>query len=212
MLKDLLDKGKCLIGIHQGDWMFDAPDRCDQTRTCRICGVNHSRKEHRWPEWTEATDARCESIRVCERCREDERQIVHAWSEWDYADTDGCEQVQKCVRCGSTRVEHRVAHQWEDWTYCEQFRAPIRVCRRCATRMSTFSRQPIPAAEERPAIASDAPGMDADPRVREIIHLFTAGDPPARRAFVEACPPAPMKDTVAQTASGHLDLAMMGLN
>ena len=27
-LKDLLDKGRCLIGMHQGEWAFDAAGEC----------------------------------------------------------------------------------------------------------------------------------------------------------------------------------------
>ena len=84
-LKDLFDKGKCLVGLHQGDWTFDAADRCSKTRLCTICGAASTRVEHHWSEWTYESIDNCELTRACERCRDLERRTEHAWNGWQYA-------------------------------------------------------------------------------------------------------------------------------
>ena len=153
-LKDLFDKGKCLVGLHQGDWTFDAADRCSKTRLCTICGTASTRVDHHWSEWMyESTDS-CELTRACERCRDIERRTEHAWNGWHYRREDECMQLQVCGRCGASGGQTRMAHKWEPWAYSEPHCAPIRHCRRCGVSVSKFARQLIDQVQ--PAASGDA--------------------------------------------------------
>jgi len=99
MLKDLFDKGKCLVGIHQGEWQLDGSSTCSQTRICTVCSTDEHRTEHRWADWNYASNAGCEQRRRCARCREEETRLEHQWGAWAYDEAHRA-PLKACERCG----------------------------------------------------------------------------------------------------------------
>jgi CHAT domain-containing protein len=226
-LKDLLDKGRCLIGMHQGEWALDAAGECSQTRVCLICGVKSTRVEHNWSAWEYRSVESCELLRACERCRDAETRTEHTWGDWQYPRENDCTQVQACSRCGTCGEQTQLVHQWEPWAYSERHRAPIRRCERCAIRVSKFARQSIDevrltATAEHTAVRPGAtprrkpddtpsPALTLDATTAsELMRLFASGDAPAMAAFVEQCPATTLKGTVLQAVgSGHPETQLL---
>ena len=228
-LKDLFDKGKCLVGLHQGDWTFDAADRCSKTRLCTICGAASTRVEHHWSEWTYESINNCELTRACERCRDLERRTEHAWNGWQYAREGECMQLQLCGRCGASGGQTQVAHMWEPWAYSEPHCAPIRRCGRCGVWVSKFARQSIdyvqPAASGDAALGAE---ITAPPRSEtassgsaskpdsptdfDLFHLFSHGDTAALADFVAQCPDSIVKASVLDFINqGDREVQLLGL-
>lgn len=130
-LKDLLNKGKCLIGLHQGEWRASSVDSCTFTRVCERCGAEHHKVEHNWSEWTFVADAACQQVRTCRRCANQEERVNHAWAEAVYTAGGSCEQQQTCTRCCEVRPAP-VRHVMNRWRYvgsgsCRQ----VEHCSRC---------------------------------------------------------------------------------
>ena len=130
-LKDLLNKGKCLIGLHQGEWRAASPASCTFTRVCERCGVEHHKTEHVWPEWRFVAAGACDQERSCGRCGAREERISHAWGQPAYKADGACEQHQVCDRCGASK-EAPVRHLMDQWRYvggdsCTQ----VQQCSRC---------------------------------------------------------------------------------
>lgn len=134
MFKNLLDKGKCSLGFHEGEWHYEQSDSCMQLRVCQRCQNESRRTEHQWGEWIYQADAACDLIRTCPRCGETESRIEHSWADATYKYTDSCEQVHICARCGEEKPAG-IEHQWEQWQYlsagdCTQ----VQVCGRCGEK------------------------------------------------------------------------------
>jgi len=131
--KDLINKGKCLIGLHQGEWRAASRTSCTFTRVCERCGVEQSKVEHLWPEWGFSADASCQQMRTCNRCGLQEERIYHTWAEAVYKTKATCEQEQVCRRCREARPAP-VKHVMDRWRYvgadsCTQ----VQQCSRCQT-------------------------------------------------------------------------------
>lgn len=154
MFKNLLDKGKCALGFHDGAWTFVAPGQCSQRRICTRCGSQSHRISHQWGEWTYLAEDGCDLTRTCIRCAETERRTAHEWGQWDYIDAQGCTQARQCARCGQfdQEGETRMHHAWGDWSYSEPYRTSIHTCDRCGHRESGFSHQAIAPAETVPEV------------------------------------------------------------
>ena len=192
MLKDLFDRGKCLVGMHQGEWAFDAPARCAQTRACAVCAAKESRIEHAWSEWKPRSSKSCEQTRQCERCRDQEARVEHAWADWGYTSAGNCLQARVCSRCNAVADDTQVVHQWGPWAYDEAHRAPIRTCGRCSLRVSRFPRQTV----TQDSVATDAASPpDSNPwlstveypdaRALTFARLFVGPDDAAKGALVD---------------------------
>jgi tetratricopeptide (TPR) repeat protein len=218
-LKDLLDKGKCLVGFHRGEWVFDTTGQCAQTRVCPICGVRNARVEHGWGEWTHRSLGSCELIHACQRCGDVETRTEHSWGDWQYVRENDCTQMQACMRCGTAGEQTQLLHAWEPWAYSEPHRAPVRRCERCSARVSRFARQSID--EGPPAAPAEAPvarrratrRLKADDMPRpasevgattdsELMRLFASADTAAMVAFVERCPASALKGKVLEAMKG----------
>jgi hypothetical protein len=102
-LKDLLNKGKCLIGLHQGEWIAASPTVCIFTRTCERCAAQHTKTEHPWGDWKFLADKRCDQQRMCGRCAQTEDRVTHSWNTPEYVAAATCEQHQRCARCNTTQ-------------------------------------------------------------------------------------------------------------
>lgn len=131
MLKDVWNKGKCLLGFHVGEWRYSREGGCDQVQSCERCGTESTRVDHVWGDWAFVLEDACELERVCARCKEQEVEIEHEWQEPAYRDSDSCLQVQSCSRCGEEEPTDTV-HLWDAWEYvnaedCVQ----VEVCTRC---------------------------------------------------------------------------------
>ena len=94
MFKNLLDKGKCTLGFHAGEWRYMNSDTCQQVQVCERCDTESYRTAHNWPEWNYRAEGDCTLIRVCERCREEESKVDHIWGDWQYDPTP----IQRTVK------------------------------------------------------------------------------------------------------------------
>ena len=173
-LKDWLDTGKCLLGLHQGDWRLEAPSGCALVQTCERCGAVNRRIEHSWLDWHYIAEQRCDLSRSCSRCAESEQRMEHQWGAWIYREDDSCEQGIRCERCSAWSDETRTAHDWEPWEYSERYRAPVHGCARCALRASYFTDQKLDQDQD----SSDASAA----KVRELISNDQAIEEMLRRA------------------------------
>ena len=130
-IKDLLNKGKCLIGLHEGEWKSVSPTECSFTRTCMRCGVKQQKVEHVWADWVFVNKSSCDQTRTCGRCKIEEQRVVHTWAAPAYKGEESCEQVQACARCHALQAAP-TKHVMNRWRYlgaeaCTQ----IEQCSRC---------------------------------------------------------------------------------
>ena len=114
--KDLLNKGKCLVGLHQGEWSASSQNGCTFTRVCERCGTENQKVEHPWGEWDFVADGACDQVRSCGRCRSQEQRVSHAWAEPRYATEGSCERHQVCERCRAEQPAP-LAHVMDEWRY-----------------------------------------------------------------------------------------------
>jgi hypothetical protein len=130
-LKDLLNKGKCLIGLHQGEWIAASSTVCTFTRTCERCAAQHSRIEHPWGDWKFVAEQRCDQQRMCGRCAQAEDRVTHAWNPPEYVTATSCNQQERCARCNATQAapaKHSFdAARFIDDDSCER----VQNCSRC---------------------------------------------------------------------------------
>src|SRR5712691_489023 len=130
--KTYCGKGLCLIGIHRGDWAYEAPGRCSQKRTCVRCRKIHARTEHAHGDWVYVSEGSCDSVNTCTRCGQQESRVDHRWGDFEYESPDTCTKVRECARCRERDVSLFKYHDLGDWEFevpgaCVQ----IRKCRRC---------------------------------------------------------------------------------
>jgi hypothetical protein len=78
MFKKLLQKGKCLVGFHEGEWNYEQPAQCIQTRLCTLCQKRQERTHHIWAVGIER-EGDCAQRGVCERCAERRSAPPHNW-------------------------------------------------------------------------------------------------------------------------------------
>jgi hypothetical protein len=131
MLKNLLDKGKCFVGIHEGEWSFIKDKDCTRLRICSRCATESRKVEHNLGEWDYVRDGHCEQQQTCSRCDLATQREVHVWQEPERRSEESCEQVIVCSRCNAEK-EGPQSHLWGDWAYvtpdaCGQ----IQTCERC---------------------------------------------------------------------------------
>ena len=160
-LKDWLDTGKCLLGLHQGDWRLEAPGSCAVVQTCERCGAVNQRIEHTWLDWHYTAEQRCDLSRSCNRCAESEKRMEHQWGAWIYRKDDSCAQGIRCERCSAWSDETRIEHYWGPWEYSERYRAPVHGCGRCALLASCFTDQKLDQDPDSSAVSAG--------KVRELI-------------------------------------------
>lgn len=136
MFKGMFDKGKCLVGLHEGEWQYLADGACEQVRMCERCNTESRRIEHTWGEWYYLADGRCDIARVCHRCDEVEHAVEHDWGPARYKYSDACEQVRVCHRCHDEQAAGTV-HIWDDWQYLDEDDCTLgQVCVRCRSIQS----------------------------------------------------------------------------
>ena len=148
MWKDYLDKGrglfnksKCLLGFHQGTWVYRDASACTQVQACERCGVESRRVEHQWGKWTYTAEGSCALVRICGRCAQTEDQIKHVWGEPHYRFPDTCDRVSICSRCGDEE-SREPKHAFDRWEYQNQDDcSQVEACSRCAQRGRTMRTQ-----------------------------------------------------------------------
>jgi hypothetical protein len=131
MWKDFLDKGKCLLGFHDGPWQYRQPKNCTQVQKCERCGNETERIEHRWSGWAWEADGRCDRVRTCARCSQTEKSLNHNWGQPAYVRAGACDMVVTCARCKG-KESRDAAHVFDAWVYrsddeCTQ----VQSCSRC---------------------------------------------------------------------------------
>jgi len=130
-IRDLLNKGKCLIGLHEGKWKSVSSTECSFTRTCTRCGAEQQKVEHLWQDWTFVRETSCEQTRTCQRCRIEEQQIVHAWGAPTYKAEESCDRAQTCTRCQAVQAAP-AKHVMNQWRYLgADACAQVEQCSRC---------------------------------------------------------------------------------
>src|SRR5262249_17574375 len=136
-LKNIFDAGKCLLGFHEGPWVYRTEADCTLVRTCSRCGQKSERVEHTWGEWRYQAVESCAKLRECVRCRQFEQSVEHTWGEPVYARDGACDRVAVCGRCGH-REPREVAHCFDQWTYrAEDDCTEINTCKRCGYQGSS---------------------------------------------------------------------------
>jgi curved DNA-binding protein CbpA len=147
--KNLFNKGRCLVGAHKGQWLYDKPKQCTQIRICELCNTISTRTEHDWTEWQYQSDDNCRCRRSCSRCSEVDYDTQHNWTHWGYLGENDCTQVQVCDRCHEKSKHTRVVHDWSEWKYSNYDHTLIRTCRRCHETISrpVSESQPVEKAE-----------------------------------------------------------------
>jgi hypothetical protein len=126
----VLKKGKCLMGLHEGEWQLDAADGCGQTRTCTNCGTNGHLTEHVFEQWRYAAADACTQQRRCQRCAELEQRVVHERAEPRYDAHGSCAQSTCCQRCGDQEAAG-IVHAWSAWRWTANPCVEVEVCGRC---------------------------------------------------------------------------------
>jgi len=132
-LRDLINKGKCLIGLHEGEWRAASLTVCTFTRRCLRCGAEQSRVDHSWGEWHFPTADACDQGRSCLRCSLHEQQLVHAYGAAKFDSETTCDRHEECQRCHERRAAS-AQHVMTSWRFigdedCRQ----VQQCSRCST-------------------------------------------------------------------------------
>lgn len=130
-LKELVNKGKCLIGLHEGEWRAASPTVCTYTRTCVRCAAKHSKVEHPWGDWRFVAEQSCEQLRSCSRCSMHEQRILHAHGDATFVSASSCEMQEVCRRCHDRRPV-AARHSMTEWRFvdAEECRQ-VQHCSRC---------------------------------------------------------------------------------
>jgi hypothetical protein len=132
MFKDLLQRGKCLVGIHQGLWLFSADKICTRVQICTICNARTEKPEHNWTEWVLARQDSCDLIRRCSRCEITETKTEHIWRDAEYAGPGACNLQRVCSRCAAAEAAG-TRHVMDEWAYISDTGcAQANACSRCA--------------------------------------------------------------------------------
>jgi hypothetical protein len=125
------------LGFHTGEWVYDAPGQCAQTRTCTGCPDISKRVRHSHGEWRRnrpCDEATCGLVSVCAVCADTRFKSEHEPAWHYFADlpkmpdfpqkarlakqvgffSNACKQFARCNYCG--RIEHgfRVQHDWTE--------------------------------------------------------------------------------------------------
>ncbi len=116
MWRDLLDKGKCALGFHVGDWAYERESACEQVRICSRCQTETRQTVHTWESWQYRASDSCEMLRNCSRCGTDERKTEHVWGDAAYEASGSCKTIRPCTRCHQTTPAGE-AHAWDSWNY-----------------------------------------------------------------------------------------------
>lgn len=128
---DLVNKGKCLIGLHEGDWKAASPTVCTFTRKCVRCAAVHTKVEHPWGDWRFLRQGDCEQQRSCPRCSLHEQRVTHAFGAATYVSSTTCDRREECQRCHTHRPA-AAQHAMNAWRFvvadeCRQ----VQQCSRC---------------------------------------------------------------------------------
>lgn len=131
MLENFLDKGKCRVGLHAGEWVYVSAGACQLERVCPRCATKSQQVVHAWEDWASSVGTPCDLGRGCVRCGDRETKVEHEWAAPAYVAEGSCAQVRPCVHCGVTEPAATV-HVWDAWAYvreddCEQ----VAACSRC---------------------------------------------------------------------------------
>ena len=131
-LMDLVNKGKCLIGLHEGEWRAASPTVCTFTRRCVRCAAEHSRVDHPWADWGFLANDACDQGRGCPRCSLHEQRVVHAFGAPALDSATSCDRHEECQRCHERRAASP-EHVMTTWRFasdndCRQ----VQQCSRCS--------------------------------------------------------------------------------
>lgn len=140
VFKKLFDKGKCLLGFHQGEWSYKHPALCLQTRICTRCKTKEKRTQHEWGDWAFRAEKDCTQMRTCARCAATDERMQHQWHPPQYKTKDSCEQISLCARCGEETTHSRPTHRWGAWQESDD--RLTRRCTRCGEQ--EVQARPIP--------------------------------------------------------------------
>lgn len=130
-LMNLINKGKCLVGLHDGVWTAASATVCTFTRKCVRCGAVHTKVEHPWGGWRFLREGDCDEQRSCARCAMHEQRQTHAFGAATYVSETSCERQEECQRCRSQRPAS-VQHTMTAWRFVESDDCrQVQQCSRC---------------------------------------------------------------------------------
>jgi hypothetical protein len=129
-----LKKAQHSLGIHSGEWAFDAPGACAQTRRCTGCPDVSTRVRHDQAKWSyrEPRGANfCTKERVCRRCSltDTEQEHSFAFMYYDYVQKHRpellsaipkgykslrgpCAKMSACTFCTTVGRGDYIEHSW----------------------------------------------------------------------------------------------------
>ena len=61
------------VGIHDGHWVYDSAEQCNQRRTCRDCGNQWSREKHQVSLWNRV--GALVETGTCDRCGQTDSRV-----------------------------------------------------------------------------------------------------------------------------------------
>ena len=136
------------LGFHSGEWTYDGPDACRQTRACTGCSNVSVRVRHDVGDWVYRMPRDvnfCTKERRCSRCRLTEGMQEHSF-EWRYYDElqrvptfprgykrlrGPCARIMVCVFCPETGTSDVIQHDWTRLVKNPQDGFWYRHCTRC---------------------------------------------------------------------------------
>ena len=135
------------LGFHTGDWEFEAPDSCLQTRRCTGCSDVSKRVHHQLSAWVYRYPREanlCTKDRTCEKCPLAESTHEHTFVRhyieqvterkdlrWARIRLRRCEQLNACAYCPTIERGTIIKHFWGDSVWSERDARYYHHCLRC---------------------------------------------------------------------------------
>jgi hypothetical protein len=140
------------MGIHSGEWVFDAPGACDQTRDCTGCEAVSTRVHHDISKWRyrePRAEHLCVQERGCGRCDLAETKQEHKFEFIHYDSIarerpamlrtppgykkirHACSAMQVCLHCDTHGGGDFVIHTWKGFEHDDTTGRLIDVCLVC---------------------------------------------------------------------------------
>jgi hypothetical protein len=137
-IKDRVSRARHSLGFHTGEWAYDTPGNCAQTRVCTGCGDVAKRVEHSYGEWFRnervAEESDCGLLRTCAVCNDAHLKPEHEIAWYYFSDlpsvpdfpkkaylsgkygllSNPCKQYARCKHCTHVEQNFRVWHDFGD--------------------------------------------------------------------------------------------------
>lgn|ERR1035441_3269600 len=105
----LMKSIKCVLGLHDADWQYVAPDSCNQVRICKRCRAQRGQRTfHEYDDGEYVAPDSCKQVYRCKRCAAlGEVGEFHNYSEWNNQSSDILDSSpsrRSCLRCRTEEI------------------------------------------------------------------------------------------------------------